>query len=76
MVCSGLSLVNLDKENRGTGWGPVKIKTQKSQICDIRDSLSPRKLEHVRYISFEATSENWLGQNLTGCTGPGRRFPH
>ena len=48
-VCSGLSLVNLNKKNRGTGWGPAKIKTRKSRICEIRESLSPRKLERVRY---------------------------
>ena len=42
MVCSGLTLVNLDKESRGTGWGPAKIKTRKALICDIRESLSPR----------------------------------
>jgi hypothetical protein len=46
MVCSGLSLVNLDKENRGTGWGPAKIRTRKLRIYDIRESLSQRKLEH------------------------------
>ena len=49
-VYSGLSLVNLNKKNRGTGWGPAKIKTRKSRICKIRESLSPRKLERVRYM--------------------------
>ena len=27
-VYSGLSLVNLNKKNRGTGWGPAKIRTR------------------------------------------------
>ena len=51
-VYSGLSLVNLNKRNRGTGWGPAKIKTRKSRICEIRESLSPRKLERVRYVQY------------------------
>ena len=47
-VYSGLSLVNLNKKKQRHWMGTREKKRRKPRICEIRESLSPRKLERVR----------------------------